>query len=52
MSTTNAVTHTSQMIADLKEQQKECILNLQEQIKLLREEIRIIEEFHDRLDDL
>jgi hypothetical protein len=40
------------MLAEFKQQQAQRITQLEVQVEQLQEEIRIIQEFHDRLDDL
>lgn len=40
------------MLAEFKQQQQQRITQLEVQVERLQEEIRIIQEFHDRLDDL
>ena len=52
MSTTNNVQHTNSMLAELKSQQAQRITQLETQVAQLQEEIRLMKEFHDRLDDL
>ena len=48
MSTTNNVQHSNLLLADLKRH----INELESQVAELQEEIRLMREFHDRLDDL
>lgn len=48
MSTTNNVQHSNLLLADLKRH----INELETEVKQLQEEIRLMREFHDRLDDL
>lgn len=48
MSTTNNVQHSNLLLADLKRH----INELETQVSQLQEEIRLMREFHDRLDDL
>lgn len=49
----NTVTiHDNYMLSELQEQHREKIKDLQRQIENLQEEIRIIQEFHNRIDDL
>lgn len=43
---------TSYTLEEFKDQQLLRIKQLEEQIQSLQEEIRLITEFHDRLDDL
>jgi len=52
MSTSQNISHSNSMIADLKQQQKEKIEELELKVTQLQEEIRLIQEFHDRIDDL
>jgi hypothetical protein len=52
MSTSNNIAHTNVMLADFKQQQQQRITQLEVQVEQLQEEIRLIEKFHDRLDDL
>lgn len=40
------------MLAELKSQQAQRITQLETQVSQLQEEIRLIQEFNDRLDDL
>ena len=46
------VFHTNKMLFDLKEQHRIKIEELQDKIKKLEEEIKIIQKFNERLDDL
>lgn len=48
MSTTNNVQHSNLLLADLKRH----INELETEVEQLQEEIRLMREFHDRLDDL
>ena len=52
MSTSNNIQHSNVMLAELKSQQAQRITQLETQVAQLQEEIRLMKEFHDRLDDL
>jgi len=40
------------MLSEFKEKQEQRIIQLEYQLSQLQEEIRLIQEFHDRIDDL
>lgn len=48
MSTSNNIQHSNLLLADLKRH----INELESEVAQLQEEIRLMKEFHDRLDDL
>jgi hypothetical protein len=52
MSTSQNILHTNSMLADFKEMQQQRITKLETQVAQLQEEIRLIEKFYDRIDDL
>jgi polyhydroxyalkanoate synthesis regulator phasin len=52
MSTSQNISHSNSLLMNLKQQQQERIDFLENQVKQLQEEIRLILEFHDRIDDL
>jgi Tfp pilus assembly protein PilN len=46
------ISHTNSMLTDFKQTQEQRIVQLEKQVAQLQEEIRLIQEFHDRIDDL
>lgn len=52
MSTQQAVAHTNEMVFKLKEMHRKKVEEMQKMIDSLKEEIRIIQEFDNRLDEL
>jgi predicted ATP-binding protein involved in virulence len=52
MSISQNILHTNSMLADFKQTQEQRIVQLEKQVAQLQEEIRLIQEFHDRIDDL
>ena len=48
MSASQNISHTNEMLAELKQR----ISQLEEQSEKLQEEIRLMEQFYDRIDDL
>jgi hypothetical protein len=52
MSTSQNILHTNSMLADFKQIQEQRITKLEAQVAQLQEEIRLIEEFNDRIYDL
>lgn len=49
---TNNVKHSNEMLANIKRQHQEKIEELERIIENLQTEIKLIEDFHNRLDDL
>jgi polyhydroxyalkanoate synthesis regulator phasin len=52
MSTSQNISHTNTLLAEFKFKQEQRITQLERQVAQLQEEIRLIQEFHDRIDDL
>jgi hypothetical protein len=48
MSTSQNISHTNEMLVEFKQR----IAQLEEQSEKLQEEIRLMEQFYDRIDDL